>query len=225
MVKIGVLIPDRNDRPLFLENCLRMINRQTVLPKEIELVNYPAKSEDVDITARYRFGYENLCKKNVDLIAFWENDEWYHPEYLETQVEAFKNHTWPLLIGTSYTIYYHLKLKKYFFFNHSTRSSAMSTCIRPNIPNIDWGVDNDPYTDIRLWQFLGKEMGDKIIYKPEKHICIGMKHGVGKVGGYFHNTDMGRWEMEDVKKDEGFLKSIINPVDPEGWEFYNNFFI
>jgi glycosyltransferase involved in cell wall biosynthesis len=217
-MRIGILIPDRNDRPEFLENCLRMMNNQTLQPVEIEIVNDPPKNADIDITWRYRTGYERLCKKNIDLICFIENDDWYHPEYLETMLEGYRNHSFPILLGLTYTIYYHLRLKKYFFFNHSNRSSAMSTCIRPNLPNINWGVDNDPYTDLVLWQFLGKEMGDRIVFKPEKHICIGLKHGVGKTGGYFHNNELERYEFED----NGFLESIIAPVDPEGWKFYQN---
>ena len=221
-MKIGVLIPDRNDRPLFLANCMRMMKMQTLQPTEIEIVNDAPKSDEVDITWRYRTGYERLCKKNVDLICFIENDDWYHPEYLATMAKAFIEKGSPLLLGLTYTIYYHLKLERYFFFNHSSRSSAMCTCIRPNVPNIDWGVDNDPYTDIRLWQFMGKEMGDKIVFNPEKYLCVGMKHGMGKTGGFFHTTDMQRWDMPDAKEDNGFLERIIKPIDPEGWEFYKN---
>ena len=82
-VRVGVLIPDRGDRPKFLAQCLAMMNRQTLRPVHIELVNDTAMSNAVDITWRYRLGYERIGA-SVDVIAFIENDDWYHPQYLAT---------------------------------------------------------------------------------------------------------------------------------------------
>ncbi len=222
-MRIGVVIPDRGDRPEFLRNCLRMINNQTLKPTDIMLVNDPPPSpEHVDITWRYRTGYGRLCNKNfdrmagadlnVDLIAFMENDDWYAPNYLESHAEAWVRFGKPLIFGTNYTIYYHLKLRRYYTMYHELRSSAMNTFLRPNM-ELDWGNDANPYTDIHLWEQLRGT-----VWKPEV-ISMGMKHGVGMCGGFAHVDHLDRYAFADG----GFLERTIKPVDPESFEFYQSF--
>lgn len=222
-MRIGILVPDRGDRTEFLRNCRRMIDRQTLQPVEVEIVNDPPRSEAIDIGWRYKIGYQRLQNKNLDLIAFIENDDWYHPEYLEIMAKMWEETGKPLLLGTDYTVYYHLKLKKYFTFHHTNRSSAMNTVIRPNIDNIDWGQEFDPYTDMHLWTKIGKEFGDRIVFHPDKHISVGIKHAIGKTGGFAHkfpDDDGLDFSARYENDDNGFLQSVIDPVDHEGWMFY-----
>ena len=86
---IGVIIPDRGDRPKFLENCLRMLKAQTMQPTIIEIVNDAPFSDEKDITLRYRLGYERLRNKEIEVIALIENDDWYAPDYLEIMYNKF----------------------------------------------------------------------------------------------------------------------------------------
>lgn len=226
MTRIAVLIPDRGDRTFFLHNCYRMMDRQTLLPVRMLIFNNPPRDEKIDLGWRYKIGYEMLSKDNIDLIALIENDDFYHPEYLETMAHEWEERGRPMLLGIDYTIYYHLKLKKYFYFKHYSRSSAMCTVIRPNIPNIDWGPEHDPYTDMHLWTKVGLVPGDRIIFHPDNPICIGMKgHGVGKTGGVFHDKDLERFDMEDVIDDQDgkFLEQTIGQVDAEGLQFYKQY--
>jgi hypothetical protein len=44
-IKVGIIIPDRNDRPELLTNCMRMIEAQTLKPTVIELVNDKPKND------------------------------------------------------------------------------------------------------------------------------------------------------------------------------------
>ena len=84
-MKIGIIIPDKNDRPHFLKNCLRMIEAQSVKPDIIELVNqnpididpngYVEPGLACDITFRYRTGYERLRNKGLDGIFLMENED------------------------------------------------------------------------------------------------------------------------------------------------------
>lgn len=215
-MRIGVLIPTRGDRTEFLRNAARMIEGQTLQPVALEIVNDAPRNEAIDLCWRYKRGYETLSKLNLDLIAFWEDDDWYHPEYLETMARTWEEKGRPLLLGCDYTIYYHLKLKKYFTFHHTTRSSMMNTVIRPNIPNIDWGPEHDPYTDLHLWTKLGSKMGDRVIFHPEKHICLGIKHAIGKTGGFYHSNELTRYEHDD----NGFLENTVAPVDQKAFDFY-----
>lgn len=216
-MKIGIIIPDRNDRPLFLENCLRLIKSQTLQPEIIELVNYEAESESVDITQRYKRGYDALRNKGLDVIALMENDEWYSPDYLKIMCEGWDSFGRPDIFGTNYTIYYHIKLFAYFTMHHLTRSSAMSTLIKPDL-NFEWCSDNEPYTDIHLWTRLRG-----VCFSPPSTICLGIKHGVGKCGGFAHTDKLHRYENELSTKDTNkeWLKSV---VDEKSFEFYSNYF-
>ncbi len=215
--RIGVIIPDRSDRPLFLANCLRLLKNQTIQPEIIELVNYEPLSDQVDITQRYKVGYDKLRNKGLDVIAFIENDEWYAPDYLETMVNGWIENNKPDIFGTNYTIYYHIKLFAHFTMHHLTRSSAMSTLIKPDL-NFEWCKDNEPYTDIHLWSKL-----KGVCFTPPKTICLGIKHGVGKCGGFAHIDKLHRYNNELSSQDQNmeFLKGL---VDPESFEFYSNYF-
>jgi hypothetical protein len=215
-IKIAVLIPDRNDRPKFLANCLRMIENQTLKPNIIEVINEPPKNDFCDITYRYRTGYDKLRNQNIDVIALMENDDWYAPNYLETMVKKWVESGKPDLLGTSYTIYYHIGLFAYHYMHHMERSSAMSTLIKPDL-YIKWCDDKEPYTDMHLWNYPGLS---KVIFTPETNICLGIKHNVGLCGGLSHSpTKLYRYNVLD--NDKSFLKSVL---DAQSFEFYSNYF-
>lgn len=211
-MKIGIIIPDRSDRPKFLENCLRMLENQTVAAEIVELVNDFPQSDAIDISWRYKTGYERLQNHGLDVIALWENDDWYAPDYLETMIKNWHEFGKPPIFGTNYTIYYHLKLKKYYTMYHEQRSSAMNTLIVPNL-SIQWpGNMADPYTDLHLWM-VQKFKG--LVFKPKKIISVGMKHGQGMVGGFGHIDQLDRY----INPDNGFLQ---NTLDEESFNFYSN---
>lgn len=208
-MNIAVLIPDRGDRPGFMANCLRMMEAQTLPPTHIEVVNEKPIGEDADITYRYRVGYERLRGKGYDLIAFVENDDWYHPNYLEVMAVEWINRGKPDIIGTNYTIYYHLKLRKWCKWEHFSRASSMNTLIKPDM-HFAWPPDNEPFTDIWLWNHL-----KGITFTPGRHISMGMKHGVGKCGGRHHVDRLEKYRNED----NGLLQITL---DPPSYTFYNN---
>lgn len=220
-IKIGIIVPDRGDRPLFRKHCEYLISKQTVQPTQVVWVDFMPISNEVDITKRYRIGY-NYISELVDVILFMENDDWYSPNYIETMLRAWITAGKPDIFGTDYTHYYHIKLKKWFTMNHNVRSSAMSTLIKPNL-NIDWCPDNEPYTDTYLWMMaINKDTGKpltKAVFHPEPPICLGMKHGVGLTGGNSHVNRLHRYINDDVE--QNWLRSI---VDEQSFEFYKNYF-
>lgn len=224
-MKLAVIIPDRNDRPLFLANCLRMLKKQTLQPDHIELVNYEPNLIGCDITQRYKFGYEKLKNKGFDLIAFIENDDFYAENYLQTMVNGWVNADKPDLFGTNYTIYYHINMFSYFTMYHQERSSMMSTVMKPDL-NITWCEENDPFTDAYLWSISTARDGNGylrgVIFEPKEHICLGIKHGVGMCGGGAHIDLLNRYYQHGKEdKDAEFLQSIM---DEESYEFYANYF-
>ncbi len=211
-MKIGIIIPTRNNRKELLQNCLRLIDNQTIKPSHIELVDDAPISEKCDITWRYKLGYERLRGMGLDVIFLMEDDDYYSPTYLETMVNAWVKNGKPNLIGTDYTIYYHIGLFAWFTFYHGSRSSAMSTGIKPDL-EFNWCVDHEPFTDIYLWKTL-----HGIIFKPEKNICLGIKHGTTMTGGKSHIDNFHRYINKDQQKT--FLKTN---TDEESFNFYSNF--
>lgn len=207
--KIGIIIPDRNDRPEFLDNCLRMIHNQTMQPSLIQLVNDDPITDECDITWRYRNGYDRLRNCGLDCILLVENDDWYAPNYIETMVNQWNKAGQPEIIGTNYTIYYHIGINKHFTMNHQRRASAMNTLIKPDL-NFSWCVDKEPYTDLHLWKTLKGHT-----FNPPQIISIGIKHGVGKCGGRNHTCSFHRYINDDSNKE--FLKQHM---DSESFYFY-----
>lgn len=210
-LKIGIIIPTR-DRPEFLKNCLRLIDNQSIKPTAIEIVNDAPLNSDIDITWRYKLGYERLKNKGLDLIAFIEDDDWYSPDYLKFMSDQWLTWGRPDIIGTNFTIYYQIKLKKHFTMFHEQRSSAMNTLIKPDL-QFAWCPDNEPYTDLHLWNLATGLKG--IVIEPPI-LSIGIKHGVGSCGGRSHLDRLHRYKNDD----NGFLKNI---VDADSYKFYTEY--
>lgn len=208
-MKIGVIIPHRNNRPHFIKNCFRMIDAQTVQPDVIELVNDAPISDKKDITWRYRTGYDRLRNKGIDVVFLIEDDDWYHPRYIEVMMNLWIANGCPEILGHSYTIYYHMYLKKHFIFNHDDRSSAMNSMIKADL-DFEWCDDSEPYTDLHLWKTLNGKIVD-----PGHIICMGMKHGIGMSGGQNHLCKLHRY------KNNIDIKSIM---DPDSFLFYDQYF-
>ncbi len=226
-MKIACIIPDRNDRPLFLEHCRKMLANQTVQVDLIWVVNAPATSEKPDITKRYRLGYELISDDGqFDVIFLIENDDYYAPDYIEKMLTAWKEAGKPELFGTAYTYYYHVGLGSYFLMKHPERASAMNTMIVPGL-KITWPNDNEVYTDLHLW--LHQHVVDcrKKTWSPSNIISIGIKHGVGLCGGRHHFDRLGRYKMkgglgnEDANGiDDINMEFLRANVDKDSFEFY-----
>lgn len=227
-IKIALIIPHRNDRPVFYNHLQKMIAAQTLQPEAVLSVDYTPKSEEKDITERYRYGYEYVSKAiktlepKIDLIAFIEVDDFYSADYLETMAAEWLRAGKPDIIGNSTSIYYHLKLKKYFSLNHPSRASAMNTLIKPGLV-FPWCADNYEYTDAHLWKLANIKFTNPPILKghlfvPNKIISFGIKHGSGLVGGRFHTTQLERYDKDDA--DLSFLKQNC---DAESFKFYSEF--
>jgi hypothetical protein len=210
MTKVGIIIPSRgNERPEFIKNCFRQLEPICHLVT-IEHVDYNPLNNEVDITQRYKHGYNRLRGEGLDLIFAIENDDWYSHDYFKVMIEAWQNMGKPDLIGVDYTYYYHLKLKKYFKYDHPKQASMMCTAIKADLA-IEWPKDNYPFTDMHLW----RTMSSKKLFRPHQPIAISMKgHGVGKTGGTGHEDRLQRY----VNEDYGFLREHL---DDESFKFFS----
>lgn len=179
---IGVIIPDRTDRPEFLRNCLRLIGKQTRRPDRIFLMNHSPKDDQFDLTKRVRRGFERANKAGCTAVLIMENDDFYHETYIERMVKGWINEGAPTLYGHNKTLYYHIIKNQHSTIHHPGRASLMNTLISCRGP-IDWPEDSEIFLDLYLWKKY-----EGVSVQPEKNpICIGIKHGVGKCGGSGHN--------------------------------------
>jgi hypothetical protein len=69
-MKVGVLIPSRGDRSNFLNHAKWLLEQQTRKTDEVLIVDYPPKSNDYDITPRYRLDVKNYLREDVILFSF-----------------------------------------------------------------------------------------------------------------------------------------------------------
>lgn len=216
-MKIGLIIPDRGDRPCFMQNCNRLLFNQTVQPDEIYRVNEAPKSDAIDITYRYRKGYEWFRGRGFDLLFFIESDDYYSPTYIETALAAWNDAGQPDLFGQRSTEYYHIGIRKHFTFHHEQRSSAMSTLIKPDL-DLTWPADSEPYTDVWLFSKMPYKL-----WQPDPLISVGIKgHEEGLAGGKCHTTDLSMYDIHGKPDlDMSWLKEL---VDPASFAFYFTFF-
>jgi len=218
-VKVAVIIPDRGDRPDFMHQCLRLMERQTHQPTWVLPIDFKPDDNQVDITRRYRLGYQNASKHfDADVIAFIENDDYYHPKYLEFMVDHWVQHGKPDMLGMNRTLYYHIGQLRWFLSMHPVRSCNMNTLIKPRLP-ITWPVDNDPYCDVYLWQFGNQQLRKLLIQEPPL-LCLGIKHGVGLCGGKHHINRMEMYTNYD--RNMHMLKTI---VDKTSMPFYEGLYL
>lgn len=214
-VVCGVLIPDRGDRPLFMEQCVTMLSRQTVIPNHIFFANWEPKNNDIDVTERYRIGCTNLINIGCDVIIFMESDDWYASNYIETMLARWDKAGRPDAFGIGQTVYYHIFGQRYVTISHKRRASAMSTMVTRSILNMSWPKDNNPYLDTEIWEQLS---GTTFI--PATPICIGIKHGIGMVGGGAHNADNAHYNRDDFGGI--WLRGIVGPEDYKFYESLKN---
>jgi len=224
MIKLGIIIPTRWDRPRFMDNCLGQISRQTIYdidgwpPPFVLPVDFAPEPGICDITKRYRIGYDAFRNQGLDLIACIEDDDCYASHYLEYMISEWLAAGKPDLFGTNYTEYYHLKLRRYFTMNHVQRSSMMNTFIKPDL-DFEWCPDTTAYTDMHLWDNL-KQLSRTLIH-PDPPISIGIKHGEGMCGGFAHTNGMDNYTGPRGKEDGGLLRQVC---DEKSFEFFSNYF-
>lgn len=211
--KLAALVPTRGDRPELLKRCLHYMSRQTQ-DHELILVDFEPTRTHVDITMRYRKGLEQARREKFDLVAFIEDDDYYHPEYLEWGVRKWEELERPNVFGIPYTYYYHIVSRRWVRLDHPGRSSAMCTFVEPrSVLNMLWPHESNPFIDLHLWHQMGG-----LTAVPERVLSVGIKHGIGMAGGSAHAPDWIGYDHDD--KDGNFLKSLVGAEDAK---FYSEF--
>lgn len=210
-MKVGVIIPDRGDRPQFLENCLRMLRAQTYKGFETCLVNHKPKTKSFDLTERIRLGFEYFKERDFDCVLIIENDDFYSEHYIDEFIFQWKLNGKPEILGTDSTVYYHIIKKQYRTLRHEGRASLMNTLISCKA-KIKFPKDSEIFLDLNLW----KQLDGKVFSWGLIPYSIGIKHGHGLCGGRGHKSM--KFDNDDF--DSNYLKRI---TDKESFEFYQSF--
>lgn len=205
--RVAVVIPTR-DRPQFLDFAFQQILLQTKQPDIIEIIDYPPKSNEKDITQRYRVGVLQAVAKGADVIIFWEDDDYYQLDYIEYMVKQWHLNNKPLIMGIEYTYYYHLKYGVHYK-HHKGRASMFCTVVSKDAINQLWPEDYVAFTDLFIWG----GWRNTVLLNPERIMAIGIKHGIGLSGGKGHIN------KSIYTKNETFLKEHCTQ---RAYEFYQS---
>lgn len=202
-MKLAALIPDRGDRPEFIQHCLKQVEKMGF--DEVIHVNYKPVSADFDLKDRIYKGYKIAVEKKVDWVFIVENDDFYPSDYISKFRGYLDNCEF---IGDETTIYYHLKSRVYKQMIHRRRSSLFTTAFKVSaMATFNWKDAKMVYFDIDIWKFASTKK------KAFIHTgAVGIKHGKGLVGGNGHKMTTG-------KNDENMLW-LKNHVSAESFEFY-----
>ena len=186
-VKVGVVIPTRNNRPAFLKQCLEYVKRQTHPIAKTVVVDYDQKTFPNDLAERYQYGFAQVT--DCDLVFLIEDDDWYRADYIARMVERWEFHGKPDIYGINDSLYYHIFSQRYWHSVHPGRASAYSTAMRPNAP-LNWERLDPLWMDIGIWEQL-KGVAEDLPHR----ISVGIKHGIGDCGGVGHFA--GFYERKD----------------------------
>jgi hypothetical protein len=161
----------------------------------------------------------NLVKG--DIVVFWENDDWYAPNWIETCENALKTN-YTTIFGEGRAIYYNVKERWWYEHVNMEHCSLCSTAIRSENFTLLSSLleDPNPFVDSRLWERT--RTGRRKIIDPlgnaGKRQVLGIKAMPGRqgYGGGHIEKDRGAHPDHDLKK----LISLIGPDSSS----YENFF-
>lgn len=212
-MRVAVLIPTRGkERKDFVAFAASQIQLQTKQPDGVLFIDRAPENNNPDITARYKEGYELLKNAGFDVIIFWEDDDYYSPDYIDRMMTEWTLSGMPELFGISNTTYYHLINQRVTHLDHKGRASMCCTMIRTDLEKpIEWGDLTYKFTDLVLW----KQIKNSRTFSAD-NLHIGIKHGIGLSGGVGHRLDF-QPEHSYIDTDFAYLKKNTTQ---EAFEFY-----
>jgi hypothetical protein len=205
-MKFCAITPTRGDRPEFLAHCRHQMERMTVQPDKWYLINHAPINGQIDIVSRVWGGMQMAKQDGFEWCFIVEDDDFYPSNYFE-RFQPFMERS--DFIGQEYSFYYNLRNLTYNRFDHRYRSSLFITAFRISAMELfDWPDPDTKFLDIEIWKHAR--------HKRRKFIetgAIGIKHGVGLVGGKGHQ---GFWP----KNNDRDFKWLAGKVDGESLAFY-----
>ncbi len=199
MTEYCAIIPDRNDRPHFTENCLRMLSDfPWIHPIHI---NHAPVTTGFDLIERIHMGVEVARQLGIKKAFIVENDDWYSQEYFQPFEEDF--------VGYQDTVYYHIKNKTWERTFHPKHASLFCTAFKISaMDSFRWPKPNYVFLDIEIWKHAMKFNWTLKKDNPN----IGIKHGIGLCGGMGHRQTFPNKDYD--------MAWLFDKVDEQSFELY-----
>lgn len=205
---ICTITPDRGDRKPLMDLCTNQLLRMNPSPNFIISIVEPPKSSAVDLVPRIKQGIEVAKRNGYDNVYIVESDDYYIANYLELMPIGDYD-----FIGFDNTVYYNLKTKSYQRFDHQNHSSLFCTAFKISaLDKFQWPHDEFLWLDVALWKYA-KQNNKKWKLLSDENTCLGIKHGMGKVGGKGHKMDLNRKDP-----DLSYLKSRVDEYSFEKYK-------
>lgn len=207
MEKFALITPNRGgERDQLLQFCKDQVGRFHFKANHYVINHYP-ETEECDLIPRVKKGIAMAKADGIDWIVMIESDDYYPADYLDRIIPYMSQFDF---IGDPTTIYYNLRNRTYSEMSHAGRASLFTTSFRISaLEGFKFPVETSPFLDIPLWEFARKK---RCKFLPLG--CIGIKHGIGKVGGKGHKLQ-GRNSDPD-------LKWLEANTHPDSFEFYKS---
>ena len=230
------IITPTGDRHKLFEICKKYVERQTLKPSQWIIIDDGKNPLDTDLpefAVYIRRDPKNTDPKhtlpinlrtafefvNNEYIYIFEDDDWYHADYVKESIEYLNNKD---LIGFLPPVYYHIPLRKYTTLTDCKKNTSFSaTAFRETVIKKIKSLDvNDPYVDMFLWSNIKSSK----LWIRDTLYTIGFKGFKncrrGSSGGQHSGFYSGKRRVVHEDKDFSFLKSKIgNDI-----QYYNNFF-
>ncbi len=218
-------------RPEAFSQCQKYMHRQTKqpdvwividdvgdIPKHdlATMIRPPIKWRVGDRSTQYRnilLALDHFEPTDEDRLIFAEDDDWYHPEYIERQMERLEEHD---LVGEIPSRYYHVKHRAYRIFEDTPHASLCATAARGTVlPLLRQILTAEQWIDTTLWRLW---RGSKHLYRA--NYVLGMKGMPGRPG----MSDVHRREPSPdyIRDDSG--ATLRNWIGLEDAQFYLNLF-
>jgi hypothetical protein len=188
-----------------MDFCRVQVKRMS--PVHAIYIDHKASSSQMDLVPRIRLGIETAKALGADRVAIVESDDFYSHDYLSRiNLEDYDAFGW----GTTY--YYNLRNRTWALnYHQDTHASLFCTAFKISmLDGFRWPPDDNPWLDIALWKHF---RGRRAFLSQDEPPAIGIKHGMGRVGGKAHG-----FEMKNKDPDLTWLKSKI---DQDAFEFYS----
>lgn len=221
-------------RPDALRQCAVYMQRQTVQPDVWCVVNdvddsFPAGSQHISPSPRWQPGDKPTQHRNItvalddlmlepdDVLIFFEDDDWYHPEWIETAAAAIRDGF--DAFGEIPSWYYHVRYRAYRNMENTTHASLAATAISGRaLPLLREILQAGEWIDTTFWRRCRSKTFLQAFRSPR---VVGMKGMTGRPGisdihrrepsvGYIRDENMSR------------LRQWIGMDDAE---FYGRFYI
>lgn len=189
-----------------MEFCKYQLSRMNLKPDKSYFIDYPPKSQQKDLVERLLKGISMARSDGFDFAFVVESDDFYPSDYFEKMFHPKFD-----LVGDDYTMYYHIRNNGYHEQKHPHRASLFTTGFRISSLAGLTLPRGSVFADIEIWNYAKRK---RLLRKFVNGGAVGMKHGVGVVGGIGHRQKYRKFDHD--------WSVLASKVDSEALQFYKD---